>query len=92
MFKIFKKKKEEIPKPPEIGRVDAQATPSENPLIQKPPEIEKPFSSPLPEPKDAKIDLIVSEIENIKLQYKNLEEKINNIEEMVKEIYRIAKS
>jgi len=56
-----------------------------------PPKTENTESASI-EAVKAKIDLIATHIDSLKVQYTVLNERLENLEKMVKEIYQMAKS
>lgn len=58
-----------------------------------------PVAQSIPTPSDvtadnlkAKVDLMLSQVDGLKIEYEALNQRIQNIERMVKEIYQMAKS
>ena len=99
-FKLVFKKKEE---PVDVAYPDT----FEQPPPQYPSQYQAPYPPQYPsqyqtpnyptsesglENVRAKVDLVVTQIDNMKIEYETLNQRIQNIEKMVREIYAIAKS
>jgi len=84
MFEFLKRRKKESVTQEETSTSKA-SLPSSLPQTGFTPEKEAPAEEP-------KLDLLLTRIESLKLQYEAMKEKVENIERMVKELYQMAKS
>ncbi|MBI2546835.1 MAG: hypothetical protein HYW23_00100 [Candidatus Aenigmarchaeota archaeon] len=83
---IFREKKQEPPME-ETSQADTTNTPS--------PGATSPVVAPNQSDNtdlETRIDLMLSQFDNIKLEYEAMNQRVQNIERMVKELYTMAKS